>query len=655
VRSIELRTTLQKIRIKGKKISSFFPTLLKKEKIPFFFPFLISCNPLLQSFNGGSMERNRVAEEKKWDLSSFFKDTSVWEGFFQTLLNESKEGFKKISPHLFSLEISPKELKKFLDDYFDYCLKLDSLYTFAHLKHDEDIALAENKQRFERARSLLHQFSDTSSWIEPSILEISDPHFHHLLADSMLKPYKFYLTKLRDRKKHTLSADKEQIMALSARIQTTASGAFSALSNVDLDFGSITDKDGKEHPLTQGNFSTFLKSKDRVLRIHAFERLHQKYLQFENTIAELIHGQVQSHLFNAKVRGYTSCLEAALKPNHIPVEVYHQLITTVSKGLKPLHRYISLRKRVLGLKELKGCDLYVPLIEIEEKKYSFEEACKIVIESVSILGKEYQETLSKGLYKDRWVDVFENKGKRSGAYSSGCYTSHPYILLNFHGTLNDVLTLSHEVGHSMNSFLSNKKQSYQDSSYTIFVAEVASTFNEQLTYEYLLAHAKNSDERIYILNQEIDAIRATFFRQCLFAEFELKIHEMAQQQIPLTPSAMKYLYAELTKKYFGEDFTLTKETEGEFLRIPHFYYNFYVYQYATGIAAALSLVKHVKSVGVKPYMEFLSAGGSDYSIEILKRAGIDMTQTDPINKTLEYFSFLVEKLEKEFELKEKKR
>lgn len=601
------------------------------------------------------MHRDTVKEEKKWDLKSFFKDSNVWEEQFNKLMEESLQGFKKIDARAFSENTSAAEVREVLDCFFKYCRDLDAIYTYAHLKHDEDINMTENKQLYERARSLFHNFQNVASWIEPSIIQFSPEHFKTLLSHKELQPYQFYLTKLKDQKDHILTKDKEEIMSLSARMQSTASGAFSALSNADLNFGTIVDGEGKDHHLTQGSYGKFMKSKDRVLRKNAYEKLHQTFLTFENTISELIHGQVQNHLFNAKVRSYSSCLEAALKPHHIPVSVYHNLIDTVSKGIDPLHRYVTLRKKILQVSELMPFDLNVPLVEVKEKKYTFEEACEIVIESVAILGKHYQDTLRKGLYEQRWVDVLENKGKRSGAYSSGCYDSFPYILLNFQGTLNDVLTLSHEAGHSMNTYLSNQTQAYHDASYTIFVAEVASTFNEQLTYEYLYNKADSSLERMYILNQEIDAIRSTFFRQSMFAEFELKIHEMAEQHIPLTKDVMKSIYGDLNKKYFGKDLTITEESKGEYLRIPHFYYNFYVYQYATGIAAALALVKKVKAGGIKPYMDFLSSGGSEYSIEILKKAGADMLDAEPIEKTLELFSSLLQKLEKEFEIKGEKR
>lgn len=597
------------------------------------------------------MNRDELIEEDKWNLTSFFKNKKDWEDKLNILFEESDLGFEKIKVTKFTKETSAKELKKVLDSFFSYLRDLEMVYTYAHLKHDEDISFTENKEGYERARSIYHRFQNASSWIEPSIMQIDPQYFEELLADKELSTYRFYLKKLKDQKDHILTSDKEQIMSLASRMQSTASGAFSALSNADLDFGVVKDSQGNDQHLTQGSYGKFMKSKDRDLRKNAFEKLHKTFLTFENTLAELIHGQVQNHVFNTRVRSYKSCLEAALKPHNIPTSVYHNLIDTVNKGLKPLHQYITLRKKVLGVDKLYSYDLHAPLVEMKEKKYTFKEACEIVINSVEILGKEYQDILRKGLLEDRWVDVYENKGKRSGAYSSGCYDSHPYILMNFQGTLNDVLTLSHEVGHSMNTYLSNKRQKYHDASYTIFVAEVASTFNEQLTYAYLLDKADSKEERIFILNQQIDAIRSTFFRQTLFAEFELKIHEMAENHIPLTSDMMKKVYGDLNKKFFGNDLVITEESSGEYLRIPHFYYNFYVYQYSTGIAAALTLVEKVKNGGLVPYMDFLSAGGSEYSIDILKKAGADMSSVEPIDKTLEVFAHLLKKLEKEFEIK----
>ena len=598
------------------------------------------------------MSRSDVKEGSTWDLAPMFKDKKTWDEKLQSLMKCSEDGFSEIKQTELTTKTPPSELKKILTSFFGYLRDLEMVYVYAHLKHDEDISFTESKEGYEKARALYHSFSSASSWIEPSLLQIDPEYFEELLADKELSSYRFYLTKLKDQKDHVLCSDREKIMSLAARMQSTPSGAFSSLTNADMDFGMVEDSKGEKHHLTQASYGKHMKSKDRVLRKNAFDKLHQTYLTFENTIAELIHGQVQNHLFNAKVRSYDSCLDAALKPHNIPTSVYHNLIDTVSNNLGPLHRYIALRKKILGVEELHSYDLYAPLVDMEEKLYSFDEACDIVVESVAILGTEYQETLRKGLKEDRWVDVYENKGKRSGAYSSGCYDSNPYILMNYQGTLNDVLTLSHEAGHSMNSYLSNKKQSYHDADYTIFVAEVASTFNEQLTYEYLYNRAETKAERLFLLNQQIGAIRSTFFRQASFAEFELKIHDMVENHIPLTPDNMKKIYGEMSQKYYGDAFTLTDEAAGEYLRIPHFYYNFYVYQYSTGIAAALTLVEKVRDGNLVPYLDFLAAGGSDYSIEILRSAGADMASVEPIENTLKVFSTLVDKFEKEFEINE---
>ncbi|MCH9616830.1 MAG: Oligoendopeptidase F, plasmid [Chlamydiia bacterium] len=596
------------------------------------------------------MSRQQVKEKDTWNLVSFFETKEAWEQKLKKIFEESESGFLKIKPISFSKDADPKRVKQVLSDFFEYMRQLDMIYTYAHLKHDEDISFTENKEAYEKARSLYHRFMSAASWIEPSILQMDEKAFEALLNAKELSGYHFYLKKLKDQKEHILTSDKEEMMSLSGRMQGTASGAFSALTNADMDFGIVKNGKGEELSLTQASYGKYLKEQDRVLRKNASEKLHASYVSFENTISELIHGQVQNHIFNAKVRSYKNCLEAALKPHNIPLSVYHNLIDTVSNGLAPLHRYTSFRKKRLGVDKLYAYDLYVPLIEMSEKNYTFDEACEIVIESVAILGEEYQAILRKGLTVDRWVDVYENKGKRSGAYSSGCYDSNPYILMNFQGTLNDVLTLSHEAGHSMNTYLSNRKQSYHDAGYTIFVAEVASTFNEQLTYEYLYKKAKTKEERIFLLSAQLDAIRSTFFRQTLFAEFELKIHEMAEDHAPLTPDIMKKVYGDLNRKYYGKDFTVTDGSSAEYLRIPHFYYNFYVYQYATGIAAALTLVEKVRNGALAPYLGFLEAGGSKYSIDILKEAGADMSSKEPIENTLKIFSTLLEKLEKEFEI-----
>lgn len=593
-----------------------------------------------------SQLRGEISKEAKWNVESFFETLPIWEEGFDALNALAKERWQDIAQFKGKIK-DAATLKKLLDNYFGLSRKIDQIYTYAHLRHDEDVAEEQFKILYDKSMSLIHAFGQESAWIEPEILKLNESDFNKFLESTELRPYRFFLEKLYRSKKHILSDEQERILAMSMRSQMTARGAYSALSNVDIKFPVVYDSEGKEYKLTQGSYSVLMKSKDRKLRENAFKALHSSFGAFENTICELINGQVQKHLFNARVRGYESCLEAALKPNNIPLSVYRSLIKTVRENLGAMHHYVEVRKKVLGVSELHAWDMNVPLVADYDRKFSYEEAADIVIDSVAPLGKKYHAILEQGIKKDRWIDVYESKGKRTGAYSSGCYDSMPYILLNFQGTLQDVLTLSHEAGHSMNSLLSNEALEYHEAQYPIFVAEVASTFNEQLTLDYLLEKAKSKKEKLSILNEQIERMRSTFFRQVMFAEFELTLHEMAEQEIPLTPQLLKAEYRKLSAAYFGPAMVLDKELEWEFLRIPHFYYNFYVYQYATGIAAAVALVDVVKHKGNALYLEFLASGGSNYPIELLKKAGVDMSQTTGIVTFIEIFQKLVEKFEKE--------
>lgn len=588
--------------------------------------------------------REQLPKKATWNLEKFFESKEMWEQKYHQLQTISKEGWDKLEQFRGKIQTAT-DLKKLLDSYFAVSRTLDQVYTYAHLRHDEDVAEDVHKISYNQSLSLFHEFSQATSWIEPEILKMEESTFQKYLIDPGLKPYKFFLEKLYHQKQHVLSDDQERILAMSMRAQMTPKGAYSALSNVDLQFPNILDGEGKSHKLTQSSYQVAMKSRDRTLRENAFKTLHRAFGAFENTICELISGHVEKHLFHARVRNYKSCLEAALKPHNIPVSVYHTLINTVREHLSTLHHYVDVRKKVLGLKELHFWDMTVPLVAECDMKFSYDEACDIVIQSVLPLGKEYQSILEKGIKEDRWVDVYESKGKRTGAYSSGCYDSMPYILMNFQGTLQDVLTLSHEAGHSMNSLLSNRKQTYHEAQYPIFIAEVASTFNEQLTYAYLLEKAQTKKEKLFILNQQIDGIRTTLFRQTMFAEFELKMHELAEKGVPLTPTLLKSEYHKLNEAYFGPSLVIDKELDWEFLRIPHFYSNFYVYQYATGIAAAAALVEHVKKKGNVSYLEFISSGGNDYPIEMLKKAGVDMCKAEPIETLLKTFHQLVTQFE----------
>lgn len=590
--------------------------------------------------------REERPAEAKWDVESLYSSLQEWRGALEDLLAKSKSGWEGLLELKGKLSCEKGVVKKCFDLYFQCLRELEKVFTYAHLRHDEDIGNKEHKEAYERALALYHTFGQQTSWIEPEILHMGEKELTALSALEELAPYKFYLEKLRHQQKHVLSADKEEMLSLNMRLQMVPKSTFSALSNADMVFPNAVDKEGGEHPLTHGSYSVYMKSKDRALRKSAFLNLHNAFGDFENTLAELLAGHVQGHIFNQKVRHYGSSLEASLHPHNIPITVYYNLIDTVKKHLPVLHEYIALRKKVLGVDKLHIWDMSVPIVEHFDKKYAYEEACNIVIEAIAPLGKEYQKILAQGLTKDRWVDVFESKGKRSGAYSSGCYDSLPYILMNFQGMISDVLTLSHEAGHSMNTLLSNRKQAYHNASYPIFVAEVASTFHERLTYEHLIEKAGNAEEKAYILNQQIEGMRSTFFRQTMFAEFELLIHTYAENGVPLTPHLLKEQYKRLNMEYFGPDFIYDEEVSFEFMRIPHFYYNFYVYQYATGIAAAYTLVDQVKKEGVERYLEFLASGGSNYPIELLKRAGVDMNTPHPIESFIAVFKNLIERLGK---------
>lgn len=597
--------------------------------------------------------RREVDELHCWDLAPLFPSRDKWVMEMKQALESPKSPYwPSLSKWRGKLAESADALKETLDNMFSVDRKLSKLYTFAHLQHDQDIGDEHAKADYEKAVQLLHDLAQEASWIDPEILLFEDAKLDAYIKDPKLSLYKFYLEKIKRQKPHTLSPDNEHLMALAGQAMMTAYKSFNALTDADFVFGQVADSEGKMKELTHGSFGLFLRSTDRELRKNAFFGMHNKFYRYQNTVAEMLGGTVQNHLFNARARHYGSCLEAALYPKNVPVEVYHSLIDTVHGHLGTLHRYIDLRKRVLELDAFHLYDAYVPLVPDQEITMTYDEAVEAVISSVAPLGKEYQDTLAKGLKEQRWVDRFENKNKRSGAYSSGCYDSHPYILMNYKNILRDVFTLSHEAGHSMHSYLSRRSQDYVYADYPIFVAEVASTFNEELLFQQLLKNAKTEEQKIYLINQKIEDIRGTFFRQTMFAEFELEIHQMAERGDPLTPEALKRHYVRLCKRYFGLEAVVDEHAEMEWARIPHFYYNFYVYQYATGISAALSLVKNVQGGGNKErdrYLSFLSSGGKNYPIELLRSAGVDMCTPAPVENTLSIFADLLNRLETSME------
>lgn len=596
-----------------------------------------------------AIERNAVKSEDKWNVEAMYPSFSDWEKEFKEWERTGQSPkFPEIATWKGRLAETPEALAAFLKAYFEAERKLSKLYTYAHLRHDEDVAQDLHKQAFVRAAALLHDFRQEISWVEPEILQMPEEKLAVFMTDKSLLHYKIHLEKIVRMKPHTLSADKEELVAMAGKALDTAHKAFSSFNNADLKFPNIEDGEGKQRELTHGMYLFYLRQKDRALRKNAFEAVHRSYLAHENTLCELINGQVQGHLFEKQARHYNSCLEAALFPHQIDPKVYTSLIETVRRNLKVLHRYVGIRKKILGYNDLHLYDLHVPLVSEVDFSMPYEKAEGLVVDSVAILGKEYQEDLRKGLTEGRWVDRYENARKRSGAYSSGCYDSMPYILMNYQGTLNDALTLSHEAGHSMHSFSSNHHQPYHYASYPIFVAEVASTFHEELLLGTLLSQVKDKKERCYLINQKIEDIRSTFFRQTMFAEFELRLHQWAEEGVPLTPALLKEAYRKLNADYFGPELIVDEAIDIEWARIPHFYYNFYVYQYATGISAAHALVEKVRNEGEEArgrYLAFLRSGSSKYSLDLLSLAGVDMREPHAVESTIRHFDALVTELE----------
>lgn len=595
--------------------------------------------------------RNEVPHDDRWDVEAIYPNLQAWEESFKSLSPSSTQPrWPELAALKGSLDQGPDKVKIALDVLFKIQRLLVKLYTYAHLKHDEDIAEDSYKKAYNRITTCYHEFSEESAWFQPELLSLPDHLIAAYLDSDLLAEYRFYIEKIIRIKKHTLSPDNERLMAIAAQAMQTPHKAFSAINDADFKFGTVLNSNNEEKEITHASYGIYIREQDRVLRERVFKQYYGKYAQYENTMCELLYGQVQIHQANAKARQYSSCLDAALFPKNIDTSVYHSLIQAVNEEIHVLHDYTALRKTMLKLDSLHLYDLHVPLTSDVDIKMPYKEAEDLVIESVSPLGKEYQNLLYKGFKEKRWVDRYENKNKRSGAYSSGCFDSSPYILMNYKDLLRDVFTLAHEAGHSMHSLLSHTNQPYQYSDYPIFLAEVASTFNEDLLIRLLLERCSNKAERIFLLNQKIEDIRGTLFRQTMFAEFELWIHQQVEQGVPLTPSSLKEEYQKFNAKYYGNALTLDTIGDIEWARIPHFYYNFYVFQYATGISAALALADRVVNGGNQEreeYLSFLKAGSSHYPIETLQLAGVDMRSPEPVKSAIRTFGKLVNQLKEE--------
>lgn len=594
-------------------------------------------------------ERCEIPAEDRWNVEALYPSFNDWQKDFDAHSRESQRPrWPELAAYQGRLKESAAVLKEILELLFSIDRKLSTLYTYAHLRHDEEIVEDTNKVAYNRILSVLHDFHQEISWIDPELIALPEETIKKYLNSPLLAPYRFHIEKIIRIKPHVLSSEMEELLALSSKALQASHKAFSAINDADFKFGFAIDSQGQEHEITHGLYGLYVRDQDRILRKDAFLKTHGKYLEYENTLSELINGQIQAHLFEAKARHYPSCLESALFPKNIEPKVYHALIQAVHDNIGTLHKYVKLRQRILGVDQLHLYDMYVPLIKQVDIKMPYEEAEELVIESVAPLGAEYQNLLKNGFKEQRWVDRYENKNKRSGAYSSGCYDSMPYILMNYKDLLRDVFTLAHEAGHSMHSLLSHKNQPYQYGDYPIFLAEVASTFNEDLLMRLMLKRAKSKEEKIFLLNQKIEDIRTTLFRQTMFAEFELFLHEAAEKNIPLTPKLLKENFRRLNAFYFGNDVVIDAEAEIEWARIPHFYYNFYVYQYATGISAAAALAEKVTNGGTAErdaYLSFLKSGCSKYPIEILQAAGVDMRSPEPVRSAIQKFDSLVTQLD----------
>lgn len=598
------------------------------------------------------MNRNReeIPSEDRWNVEALYATHLDWENAFTEFAKHAQlqPCWPAIQAYQGTFMQGPEIVKQVLDLMMGVDRELAKLYTYAHLRHDEDIANPVFKKSYEQILTLAHAFGQETSWIQPELVELDEDTLSSYLDAPVLTAYRFYLEKMIRVKKHTLSNESEKLLALAGQALQTPYKAYNAISDADFKFGSILDSQGNEKTLSHGTYGLYIRDQDRTLRKNAFKHYHLQYSNYENTICELLAGQVQNHIFQSRARHYSSSLEAALFPKNIPTTVYHSLIQAVNEKITVLHRYMDLRKKILKLDEMHLYDIYVPLTDAIDIKLTYQEAEDIVIESVAPLGPEYQTILAQGFKEQRWVDRYENLNKRSGGYSSGCFDSMPYILMNYKSLLRDVFTLAHEAGHSMHSLYSRRTQPYQYSDYPIFLAEVASTFNEDLLNRLLIKRCTDPYEKIFLLNQKIEDIRGTLFRQTMFAEFEFYIHEQVEQGTPLTTQFLKQSYRDLNSKYFGPSVIIDEEIDIEWARIPHFYYNYYVFQYATGVSAAVALAEKVvtgKEKDREDYLNFLKGGSSKYPIEMLKMAGIDMESPLPVKASIQKFEELLGELE----------
>jgi len=587
-------------------------------------------------------KRSETDPKYHWRLEDLFPSQADWDREYE----EAKRLIAKVAEFQGKLA-DPAQLKACFELEDKLSLHVERLYVYANMRHHEDTTEPHNMALADKAKKLSVEANEALSFITPEVLSLPDETLAKMIEDPNLQPYRFTLEEMRRQKAHVLSKAEEALLAQAGNMSQAPNTIFGMLNNADLKFPKIRNEDGEEVELTHGTYIQFLESRDRSVREAAFKAMYETYGKLKNTLAATLAANVNKNLFYARARKYPSALEMSLFADNIPKEVYTNLIDTIHRHLPLMYRYMELRRKLLGVEELHMYDLFAPLVEEFKMEIPYEEAKRMVLEGLAPLGPDYQRVLQEG-FEGGWIDVYENQGKRSGAYSWGAYGTHPYVLLNHKDNLNSMFTLAHEMGHALHSYYSDKHQTYRNAQYTIFLAEVASTLNEALLMDYLLKRSTDPKEKLYLLTYYADQFRTTVFRQTMFAEFEKIIHEKAEAGESLTPQLLCEIYYDLNKLYYGDGMVVDRDIEMEWARIPHFYSSFYVYKYATGFSAATSFAKQILEEGepaVERYLGFLKSGGSDYSINILKRAGVDMSTPEPIEQAMSVFEDLIRQME----------
>lgn len=592
-------------------------------------------------------ERSEIQQQYKWDLTSLFESDEKWEEKLASL-----KGQQQVALSYQGKLDNAQTIYQYLKWDYSITSDLSDLFCYASLRHSEDTRDSNATSMYSRIYSLYVEISSASAFARPEILSLDDDKLKAIIEDDQLKDYKFMLEDLYREKKHTLSAKEEIVISSFGESFAAASEISESLRDSDLTFDDIIDNEGKKYPLSESSYIHYQMSDDRTLRKSAFESYYKTYKQHIHTFASAYRAQVKTAVTEARLRGYGSSREMSLSKNNIPLSVYDNLIESVHRHLNLMYRYLAIRKKLLSVDELHYYDVYAPLSKGSNKQYTYKQAQQMVLEAVSPLGQEYQKKVQQA-FDEKWVDVYPNVGKSNGAYSSGTYHSNPYIMMNFNGSLDSVSTLAHEMGHSLHTYLTNSHQPVQYSDYSLFVAEVASTVNENLLIDQLLQNCNDPRERLALLNEYLEGFKGTVYRQTMFAEFEMKAHQMAQQGQSLDCDSLSEVYENLIKLYFGDELVIDPEVKYEWARIPHFFNPFYVYVYATGYTSAVAIKEGILKQGqsaVDRYLQFLSMGSSDYPLNELKHAGVDLTSSESIDRAFEKLEEILDDAEKTIEL-----